>query len=469
MTKEKLTKDLKQFMTAKGIRQPRVSTVKKFAIKYGYDLEKSAQFTILPFHKGDIIAKKSKFKVIDIKGKEDKLRLLDIETGVKITVRISEVEGYKIVQKATEGGAWQMDAREKLETLIDGGKSRVETVLTDIQREFAIRKDTVVKPSSIKFQILNNENSESPVRLHIEDTPYNLTPHSFGQLCGRAQIPELFLKKVIGLNENDLAMDTLNTMNKRLMKDGVLLRHLPNEGGYNTVKGLLSPSYRRMDASPIFESFIKSSLKAGFVPYNGFNSEYRYQLRFIHPEIYQPAEKEFVVYGVGLTTGDYGNQSLQMEMIALRIWCSNLAIGMDIFRKIHLGKRFVMGDDDIMELSNKTYALDGATMASAVSDVAQKAVEFIPTINEKVTAASLTVIDIDKRIKSLKKKGIGKELAEEVKTIYNSDGIFEMLPEKKNLWRLSNAISLLAETKKEISADKRIDLQSAAMDMICSN
>jgi len=67
------------------------------------------------------------------------------------------------------------------------------------------------------------------------------------------------------------------------------------------------------------------------------NTDYRYQVSMIQPRIWgKPVARRVCCLGTSLVTGDYGNQSLEIDLLMLRIVCLNLAIGHDLFRKIHL-------------------------------------------------------------------------------------------------------------------------------------
>jgi hypothetical protein len=347
------------------------------------------------------------------------------------------------------------DAQVKLDGLIDQGKSNVEHCLADIQKEFAIRKDFIVKPQALDF----DANSEGlSIGVQNQDQ-LSLTEYSTSQLCQRAQVPKKFLDKVIQFEDYPLAENILSKMLANTSSDGIMIRQVGA-----VAKGILSPSYRRMDAGPIFESFVAKAINAGLVPYQGFNTEYRYQLRFLYPKIFQPTENEYIIYGISLTTSDYGSGALDLSLMALRIWCTNLMIGYDMFRKVHLGKRF-NSQDDYLELSNKTHQLDTATIASAIQDTVGQSLKHFNILDEQIKDASTRDVNSINVLEGLRKQGMSKEISEQVKTLYNQESIVELLPANKSAWRLSNAIALVAQ-EKGIPVDKRIDLEGMAMKVL---
>jgi hypothetical protein len=223
-----------------------------------------------------------------------------------------------------------------------------------------------------------------------------------------------------------------------------------------------------MDAAPIMEAFLKRSLENGFVPYRGMNTAYRYQIAMIQPRIWEPVQGEFVIFGTSLITGDYGNQSLEIDLLMLRIVCLNLAIGRDMFRRIHLGSRFQMGEgDEIVPISQKTIKLDIETISSAVADVVDASQDHIRLLEHKIQQANEKEIGDPKSIyDTLRKRGIRKEIVEQVKTAFDLPQEVEILPKGNNLWRFSNAISLVANGVER--PDEKVDLEKEAMNLLMS-
>ena len=349
------------------------------------------------------------------------------------------------------------DPREaKLNEIIEKGKASLHKTLEEIQHEFAIREDMAVRPTAIDFLV--QDHKIQPV---IRDEAYDLTDHSQGQMLNRAGIPAQFAQKLMDLEENELLSRNLKRLTERMEDGGILLRRVGT-----TIKGWLSPAYRRMDAVPIMEAFLKRSLEKGFVPHRGMNTDYRYQVSMIQPRIWEPVPGEFVVFGTSLVTGDYGNQSLEIDLLMLRIVCLNLAIGHDLFRKIHLGSRFQMGEgDEIVPISQKTINLDTDTISSAVTDVVDASETHIKLLEHKIQEASGKEIRDPKSIyDSLRKRGLRKETVEQIKTAYDLPQEVEILPKGNNLWRLSNAISLVANGIER--PDEKVDLEKEAMNLL---
>ena len=353
--------------------------------------------------------------------------------------------------------AQSIDPREsKLKDIIERGRASLTAALEEIQQEFANRQDMMVKPTAIDF--LLDDHTIKPV---IRDQAYRLTTHSQNQALQRAGIPSQFATRLMDLGENDLLRQNLKRLTERTLRDGIQIRRVGE-----TIKGWLSPSYKRMDAAPVMEAYLKRSLEKGYVPYRGINTDYRYQFSMIQPRVWEPVPGEFVVFGTSLVTGDYGNQSLEIDLLMLRIVCLNLAIGHDLFRKIHLGSRFQMGEgDEIVRISQKTINLDTDTISSAVTDVVDASATHIGLLEQKIKEANETEIKDPKSICDLlRKRGIRKEIVEQVKSAYALPQEVEVLPKGNSLWRLSNAISLVANGLEK--TDEKVDLEKEAMNLL---
>lgn len=356
-----------------------------------------------------------------------------------------------------------VDTREnKLQGIIEIGKGKVNSVLEEIQTEFELRKDFIAKPEAINYRV-NEETKDFQAYVfdgNISGNHYlDFTNFSKTQILNRLGIPVNYANRLLDLKEFDLLQTSLEHLTNKQCQDGLLFRQINN-----TVKGVLSPSYRRMDASPIFESFINSALSAGYVPYNGEITDYRYHVSFILPEVFQPSENEFCVMGLAITTSDYGANALQVELLCLRISCLNLCMGNDVMRSIHLGRRFNT-EESFVQLSNKTHLLDSKTVASAVSDSVKTSIDLQTKVKERILLAveNNGEINIAYEIKKLRTKGVKKEIAEDIKRTFESKLPVELLPENKNRWRLSNAISLIANSQ---TPDIKLDLQKHAMNVI---
>ncbi len=343
-----------------------------------------------------------------------------------------------------------MTAKEKLEGILAEGKQNMTLALVSIQDEFNARKDIIAKPSAIDYDVVDGV----PIMI-INGENISLTDFSEGQLYQKVQIPASYAKKLLSLGEHKLYLDNIRHMNENYNGKGLLVRKVNN-----VVKGILSPAYRRMDASPVFEGFVSQALTDGFMPYRGMNTNSKYNISFLYPELFEIAPSEFVVYGMSLTTSDYGASALSLDLSIMRVICTNLAIGYDMLRKVHIGRRFNMEDGDFIELSDNTYNLDNQTIASAIKDTVKLSHEHIKQLNHIVVEKVSKEVNTKKVIESLKKRGISKEVADRIQLTYDTPMPIEALPQVLGVWKLSNTISLIAQNEK---GDNKLNLEKEAM------
>lgn len=349
-------------------------------------------------------------------------------------------------------------AHPKLEEIIENGRSVVPSVLQGISNEYESRKDWKVPVSRLGFEVgddgslgLNMQNGETH--------KLRLTKHSVQQVFDRTNVPKGYYDQMIKKGAVDLARQNLAVMAEKSLTNGVLVRQVGD-----VAKGFLSPSYRPINAAPVFQQFLESTTKSGYVPYTAHNTDYRYQIRMIWPEIFTPSPNEQVIFGMSITTGDYGSQAMALELVILRLLCSNGMIGSNLFRKIHLGARFDNGDE-ISAFSDRTYELDTKTIGSAINDLVLSHNDRFKVLSEVIASTDGKEFDEKKALESLRKSGMGKDMAEKVQQMYDAPMPVEVLPQQKGAWRFANTLSFMAHDK-ELSGDSVIDLEGQAMKVL---
>lgn len=355
-------------------------------------------------------------------------------------------------------------AESKLQSIVDSGKLAASKGIEALQREWQIRQDYIVKPTALKPVVVEATTLYSAtLKVEIDGTAYAMTPHARGQLLERGGVPSRFADNLLDWSQGDLLVDNLTRLLPVVSPEAILVREV---GG--TVKANLSASYKRMDASPIFESFTEHALRFGLVPYKGEVSDTRAYLSFLRPEVKQIAPGEYVVFGAELRTSDYGNGAMEINQIVLRLLCTNGMIGSDLLRKVHLGRRFdpaQFGDETTIKLSQRTVELDTAALRSGVRDVVKALPAHMTTLEEMLKSRAAGEINLNAALAGLTKRGLGKETTEKVKALYEQTGLpVEAVPQSPGAWRLSNVLSMLANS--ETDTDKAHDLAAAAWDVM---
>jgi hypothetical protein len=344
-------------------------------------------------------------------------------------------------------------ATTKMEAIIESGRQKAIATIQEVQRMQP--KDYLVPSDALVFAP-----TETGVSATFQSgpyqTPFNFHPHALEQVGERCDMPNP--KKTIGwmLSGENGAQDLAQVLNHkyaRLEKKKYLVRAVNG----TEIRGFLSDRFRRLDSSPIVESFIERIVAHGAIPTEGRALDTKFYLKVVLPHVLEPIPGEVMLWGALLKNSDFGDGKLEISGFVHRLRCTNLAISEDGFSKVHLGGR--LSED--MEFSKRTYELDTQTTASAVKDVVDAVFE--PTNvrrrMEIIQHLGKENIDADAVLKGIRTKSkLTKAEAEEVATLFSSAEI-EMLPSGQTAWRLSNAIALLAQ-KSEPS--RQLDLEELA-------
>ncbi len=330
------------------------------------------------------------------------------------------------------------EARTKFEAEIERGKARTLAVIEQVQTQ--VPTDRIVPAKRLNFKVeMGNIKVQFPDR---EETVEGFHRHAIGQAAARADIPLAFIDKLMEKGEwgRELVAENLN----RIYHNGNGARYL-TRSVKNEVRGFLSDSYRRLDSRPIVDQFIQAVATFGAVPLDGYALETKIAVKAVLPYVFEPVPHEVMIFGVALENSDFGQGALSLRTFVERLWCTNRAISTEDLRKIHLGAR--LGED--LQLSQRTYDLDTQTMASAAQDIVQRSLA-AENVNEYmgiIKTANEQKID-PKNVMAFLKKNLRKGEVENVLEAFNSPEV-EMLPPGSTTWRMSNAISWIANTKVE--------------------
>ncbi len=364
-------------------------------------------------------------------------------------------------------------AVSRLNGIIEAGKDRAREGVEALQREYQLRKDVMVKPEALDVEFEEIATAVSPkspdknydVERHyvmhpvIQGEKHNLTSFAEGQLYARAGIPQRFAETVLAHHEPDLLRFNFQKLLPKLSDDGLLIRDVAG-----TIKGVLSPAYKRIDASPLFEGYLKASLDAGYLPHKGEVTDTRAFISFIQPELHEIIEGEYVVLGHELKTSDYGNGGVELDLSITRLLCLNGLIGSDVMKRVHLGRRFDgFGEKSVIKLSGRTERLDTATIHSALRDAVKALPSHVEALEATLKENVTKNINVSQAVALLKKSGVKAAVAEKVKTLYETQLPVESVPQSPGAWRFANVLSLLAN---EAKGDEAKDLQAAAFDVL---
>ena len=341
-------------------------------------------------------------------------------------------------------------ARAKFEAEIERGKARTLAVINQIERD--VPQDRIVLGKKLNFKVeMNDIKVQFPDH---EETVEGFHRHAIGQAAARAEIPLGYIDKLMAKGQwgKELVAENLNRLYHNGNGSRFLTRSVQGE-----VRGFLSDSYRRLDSRPIVEQFVSAVAEYGAVALDGFALETKIAVKAVLPFVFEPVPNEVMIFGVALENSDFGHGALSLRSFVERLWCTNRAISTEDLRKIHLGAR--LGED--LQLSEKTYRLDSLTMASAAEDIVQRSLsaESVNQYMDVIKKANEQKIDA-KNVTAFLKKHLRKDEAAATVEAFNSPEV-EMLPPGNTKWRLSNAISWIANTKTE-DESRKLDLMKIA-------
>lgn len=330
------------------------------------------------------------------------------------------------------------EARAKFEAEIERGKARTLAVIEQIHSQ--VPTDRIVPAKRLNFRV---EMGAIKVQLpDAQETVEGFHRHAIGQAASRVNIPMAYIDSLMEKGDwgKELVAENLNQNYHNVNGARYLTRSVNNE-----VRGFLSDSYRRMDSRPIVQEFINAIQTYRAVPLDGFAMETKIAIKAVLPYVFEPVPNEVMILGVALENSDFGNGALSLRTFVERLWCTNRAISTEELRKIHLGAR--LGEN--LQLSAETYRLDTLTMASAAKDIVGKSLapENVNEYMGLIQKANAEKVE-PHQVMTFLKKHLRKGEVESVVEAFNSADV-EMLPAGQTSWRLSNAISWIANSKIE--------------------
>lgn len=359
-------------------------------------------------------------------------------------------------EAATEAANY---ARAKMQKTISDGMASAEATFTHVMTN--VPSDALVRSRAIDVDVAKGDVILSAKG--IESMP--VSEHALGQLCTRVGMPRAYAKELLEMSAQKPALGALVRENlATLLRESDDERYLLR-ASCGQFRGVLSDSYKRIDARPNLEAFMLSAQKSGLVPIQGIVSETKTSMRALLPVVFEPSPNEVMCFGVHWQNSDFGAGANTVDVFMLRLWCTNFAISERALRQVHLGKRL----DDI-SFSRRTHVLEARAQASALGDIVTKALapERVDAYCNAIAEAASQNIDANKALDALVKNGsLQKGERKLIGEKFVSADV-EMLPAGNTTWRLSNAISWFAHAGEEVSPDRRVALERVAGDVLPS-
>jgi hypothetical protein len=200
---------------------------------------------------------------------------------------------------------------------------------------------------------------------------------------------------------------------------------------------------------------VTEAQKVGAIPMDGTATETRVALKIVFPEIMEPIEGEFLLYGVEWSNSDVGNGTHSVRGYAIRVVCANGMTRDNLLKQVHIGGR--LGDD--VAFSDRTYKLDSKASVSALRDVVKGVLGPAgrDAITESIRAANtkdFTAAQLANVVRTQSKATV-----KAVVDAFTGPDVVN-LPAGDTAWRGSNAISWIARNTQD--AEQRLDLERLA-------
>lgn len=325
---------------------------------------------------------------------------------------------------------------------IESNQDKIKSALTRIETDGSKLKDFIAcvgKECKLHFT------ANGRMYMNLEEEQYNLHSHALRQSAEKLNVPAKFIKDLQGTDwGRQLSARILNDHTDHTERTRLLVRTIDGE-----VRGVLSDSYRRLNTAQIFGNFIKAVGEQDAEIVDALTDDTRSYIETIRPELIRveiPGQVIHLVYGVRISSSDYGDGALEVRSFIMQAVCLNGLVTEKAIKKIHLGGRL----PDELEISNKTYQLDSDTQSSLTYDMVKQL--YAPsTLEAKIEAiekAASTECDLDRELINIAKKGIiAKAEGEEIRTILMNNNPEDGVDGGNSLWKLSQGISAIARTK----------------------
>jgi hypothetical protein len=164
---------------------------------------------------------------------------------------------------------------------------------------------------------------------------------------------------------------------------------------------------------------------------------------------------------VCLSNSDHGCGALSVQLFVLRVWCTNTAKTENTLRRVHLGRKL----DPELVLQADTLRAESVATCKMLRDGVTSALERkrVDALSNAVDAAMRTSVDPKKTFDDLVKRGLPKGLVDQVKDVFDDEQLgVSALPQQRTAWRLSNAMSWLAQSAPKLTAETRMQLEDEA-------
>jgi hypothetical protein len=308
---------------------------------------------------------------------------------------------------------------------------------------------------SATYNVVNNKKGLPVLHIEGDSFRYSVHSHAFGQLCSKLHFAHGYARGLFDEKEEwayQLAVDNINKLlDMRCANRKFLLRTVNGQ-----VRGFLTNAYGRFDTIKLINTFSKSCLEVGAVPFDSFWGDLRIAVQGALERVYVAAGQKLQA-GVMLKHSDFGLGAMEVRFfISVNGYPM---VGRSGMRKVHKGKRLKEDSDH-----------NDAVMSSSSAELSKKmhtlihqhlADENISAVMAEVELAGSTEIDVSKLSDVL----MGLELTdEEAKRVANTFETDDKLPPGSTLLRLASTIAWAAGLEPDV--ERKLELMEMAGSLI---
>jgi hypothetical protein len=363
------------------------------------------------------------------------------------------------------------EAKQKLQYWLKRNTEQTQKDLTQFKNDWSNLKDYKIPTNMMRFDY-NDETNEIIHALDnrgIDEQKYKMTDNAINQLGIKLGIPPQFIKNNIESNKNWRKEMISYVLQKHVdnIRSAFIFRTVKNE-----IRGIVSMMYKRYDSMTLYNKFVSQGKENGLIAYYFSYDKYTTGISMIYPEPFEiniNGNKKYVMYGVKMRHGDFGNSALSIQSSIINIICSNGMIGESKLRKIHKGKRTKIEEEII---SPETIKLETEAEISLMNDAIQNLMDtknIEKFINEYEATGTMN-IDLDHGYEKLKHMGMTKFETSSLQELMENRPKEADMNSGGNLYALIQGTSYMGRLKRE--KDKNLershDIEEMAYDLMKS-
>ena len=334
---------------------------------------------------------------------------------------------------------------------------RIGEVIQQIEKEDKFLGDQLVQTDRFKF-----EAGEKGMIINYGDQRQGINKYATRQIANRFGIPTPYLNR---LNESEwgssLAADIMNRHARESEPQRLLIRSVDD-----TVRGVLSDSYKRIQSMAVFMAFLQAATAKNAKLYDAAIDETKSFIEVIVPEIVQIDTPNNgivnMIMGAELRNSDFGDGRLNLRTFMMNVICLNGMIGQKFLNEVHRGSRL----PENLVLSEATYQKETDVQASLITDSMNHLFdpENMKREFKRIENASAEEMDFDKGIEQLKRtKHYGESeltlLSQKLMNNREEDGV----QGKNTKWKFVQGLTAVAN---EYTTTRRNELIEYASDLM---